>query len=35
MFDISENSTMWKPWYFSLPEVTKFKMINYEVAEHL
>ena len=30
MFDISENSTMWKPWYFSLPETTKsqFTMIN-------
>ena len=31
VFDISEDSTMWKPWYFSLPETTKsqFTMINY------
>ena len=37
MLDISENSTMWKPWYFSLPETTKsqFTMINYETAKTL
>ena len=37
MFDISENSTMWKPWYFSLPETTKPQStrINYEAAKHL
>ena len=35
MFDISEKSTMWKSWYFSLPKITKSTVINYEAAKHL
>ena len=35
MFDISENGTMWKLSYFSLPKITKSTVINYEAAKHL
>ena len=37
MFDISENSTIWKPWYFALAKTTKSQstIINYEATKHL
>ena len=37
MFDISENSTMWEPWHFSLSKTAKHqsKIFNYEAAKHL
>ena len=34
MFDVSETSTMWKPWYFSLPKIIKSTVIYYEAAKH-